>query len=228
MKRYRIGIRKEDESKRLERRAPLVPEDVRALLAAHPELDIWVERSEGRGFLYERAFSDAEYEAAGARLVDDLSECPVILGIKEIGVERLEQGKSYAFFSHSYKGQPYNLPLLKRLMALGCTLVDYEMIVEDVSEERFRSSPSASLPPTVFQKRTVFFGKFAGNSGAIDSLWALGQRLIFEGHADNPFAHLRKSLDYQRPGEPFGNFELAIEAIRAAGERLRTEGLPPR
>src|SRR5687767_7571767 len=132
-----IGIRKEDERKRMERRAPLSPQDVRRLLLENPGLEVWVERSEGQGYTYERVFRDAEYEAAGAKLVDSLDGCPVVLGIKEPEIHKLRPGTVYACFSHTFKGQTRNLPLLKRLMRLGCTLVDYEMLVDEVQDKDY-------------------------------------------------------------------------------------------
>nr|HPM25254.1 hypothetical protein [Phycisphaerae bacterium] len=134
-----IGIRREDKSQ-WEARVPLVPADVRVLIQEHG-LAVQVQSSPIR------RFAEAEYRAAGATIVDDLRACPIILGVKEIPPRYFEPGKTYVFFSHTIKGQPANMPMLKRLLELGCTLIDYERIVDEHG------------------RRLVFFGRFAGLAG---------------------------------------------------------------
>ncbi len=73
--------------------------------------------------------------------------------------KHFEHGKTYVFFSHVVKGQSYNMPMLKALMDKGCTLIDYERIVDDMN------------------RRIIFFGRFAGLAGMINTLWAIGLRL---------------------------------------------------
>jgi hypothetical protein len=187
-----IGIRREDKSK-WEARAPLTPDDVRRLSADH-----------GAQFQVQtspiRRFRDDEYRAAGASIVDDLRDCPIVLGVKEIPVKYLEPKKTYVFFSHTIKGQAANMPMLRRIMELGCTLIDYERIVD----ERGR--------------RLVFFGHYAGLAGMIDTLWTLGQRLAHEGIA-NPFTQVRRAYDYD-------NVEHAKREIAKIGDQIKRAGLP--
>lgn len=187
-----IGIRREDKSK-FEARAPLTPADVRRLSGEHG-LDFQVQKSPIR------RFPDAEYQGAGAAVVDDLRACPVILGVKEIPVPLLEQGKTYVFFSHTIKKQPHNMPMLRKLVELGCTLIDYERIVD------------------AHNRRLVFFGRYAGLAGMIDTLWALGQRWRHEG-VENPFTRIRRAFDYE-------NLDHAKREIRLAGDDIRRNGLP--
>ena len=187
-----IGIRHEDKSK-WETRAPLVPEDVRRLISEHG-LRVHVQTSPTR------AFSDDDYRAAGAEITDSLRDCPTILGVKEIPAEWFEPEKTYVFFSHVIKRQPRNMPMLRRMVELGCTLIDYECIVD----ERGR--------------RLVFFGRYAGLAGMIDTLWALGQRLGHEGIA-NPFHDVRQGYQYD-------NLEQVRHAIAQVGQRIRQNGLP--
>lgn len=188
----RLGIRREDKSK-WEARTPLVPADVSRLLKEHG-VEVLVQKSP------HRAFKEADYAAAGARIVDDLSDCPLILGIKEIPPEKLERGKTYVYFSHTIKGQSGNMPALRRLLQLGCQLIDYEKIVDDKG------------------RRLVLFGNYAGMAGMLDSLWAFGQRLQHEG-IDNPFAQVQQAYRY-------GEVEEAKAQIKKIGERIRREGLP--
>jgi alpha-aminoadipic semialdehyde synthase len=187
-----IGIRHEDKSK-WETRVPLAPEDVRRLIDGH-RLRFHVQTSPTR------VFPDEEYRAAGAAVTDHLRDCPIILGVKEIPVDWFEPEKTYVFFSHVIKRQPRNMPMLRRMVELGCTLIDYECIVD----ERGR--------------RLVFFGRYAGLAGMIDTLWALGQRLRHEG-IDNPFAEVRQTYQYD-------NLEQAKRGIAKVGERIRQDGLP--
>ena len=187
-----IGIRREDKSK-WEARVPLVPDDLRKLI-----------RERGLRFCVQtsaiRAFTEDQYRAAGAELNDDLSHCPIIMGVKEIPPDKLEAGKTYVYFSHTIKGQTTNMPALKRLMQLGCQLIDYERIVDDQG------------------RRAVFFGRFAGLAGMIDSLWALGRRLQHEG-IETPFAGLM-------PAHSYKTLERAEQAISQAGDVVKQIGLP--
>lgn len=187
-----IGIRHEDKNE-WERRAPLTPDHVDQLVAGR-ELAVTVQPST------RRAFPDLDYRRAGAVIGEDLSACDVILGIKEIPLDQLQPGKTYVFFSHTTKGQAANMPLLRRLMDLGCTMIDFEHI----TDERGR--------------RLIFFGRHAGYAGMIDGLWALGRRLAVEGHA-TPLERVRRAYDYSSLDE-------ATQHISRVGEQLRHVGLP--
>jgi len=88
-------------------------------------VEVWLQPSEIR------VFSEEEYVRAGARVQEDLSPCPVIFAVKEIPQDFFEPGKTYVFFSHTIKGQPYNMPMLKRMLELGCTLIDYEKVTDE-------------------------------------------------------------------------------------------------
>lgn len=188
----RIGIRREDMYE-WERRVPLIPQDARELAADH-RLEIIVQSSR------KRVFTDAEYQQAGIEVAEDLSSCPLIFGIKEIPLPVFEQGKSYVFFSHTIKGQPYNMPMLRRMLELGCTLIDYEKVTDENG------------------RRLIFFGNYAGLAGMIETLWVLGKRLAWEG-IESPFEAVSHALDY--PG-----LAAAKEAIRQVGKWIANEGLP--
>ncbi len=187
-----IGIRREDKSK-WEARVPLVPADVRTL---HGE--------QGLSFTVQtspiRAFADADYAGAGAQIAETLADCPIIMGVKEIPVECFEPEKTYVFFSHTIKRQPANMPALRRMAELGCTLIDYERIVD--AEGR----------------RLVFFGRYAGLAGMIDTLWTLGRRLDYEG-IDSPFSQVRPAHRYQ-------NLEHFKQEFAAVADAIATQGIP--
>ena len=186
-----IGIRREDKN-RWERRAPLTPEHVAEL--TRRGVPVAVEPSPWR------VFSEEAYRAAGARIVDPLSSCPLVLGVKEVPVERLTPNTAYCFFAHVTKGQPGNMPMLRRLLELRCSLVEYEKIVD----ERGR--------------RLVFFGRHAGFAGMLDTLAALGRRLAWEG-IDSPFRSIQSAHAY-------ADLEDAHAVLARVADRIRREGVP--
>ncbi|UCG17108.1 MAG: hypothetical protein JSV19_03565 [Phycisphaerales bacterium] len=188
----RIGLRREDKYP-LEARVPIVPEDVRRLVRDEG-IEVVVETSR------RRVFADGPFAEAGARVCGDLLDCPVIFGVKEIPVERLEPKKTYVFFSHVIKGQAHNMPMLKRMMELGCSLIDYERIVDDAG------------------RRLVLFGRYAGLAGMINTLWTLGRRWAARG-IQTPLARLRQARDYGCVAE-------AKRVIAGVGDEVRSVGLP--
>lgn len=103
-----------------------------------------------------RKFSDAEYTAAGIPLQDDLSDCDLIIGVKEVPIDMLIPGKSYMFFSHTFKKQPYNAKLLKAILDKKIRLIDYE-VIKDKNK-----------------KRLIGFGRYAGIVGAYHAFRAFG------------------------------------------------------
>ena len=187
-----IGIRHENKSQ-WETRAPLVPLDVRSLIRDHG-VEFCIQRSPIR------VFPEAKYASAGAAVSDDLADCRVVVGIKEIPPDKLAPDRTYVFFSHTIKGQPVNMPMLRRLMELNCQLIDYERIVDAQG------------------RRLVFFGRFAGLAGMIDTLWALGQRWQYEG-VETPFTTIRQAYRYE-------DLEQAKSDITKVGEHIRRDGLP--
>lgn len=187
-----IGIRAEDKNE-WERRAPLTPDHVRELVEKN--VRVLVEPSSLR------IFPDSEYQSAGAELTSDLAPCSVILGVKEVPLDKLIGGKTYLYFSHVIKGQEYNMPMLERLLELGCTLIDYEPITDSRGH------------------RLIFFGRHAGYAGMIDTLWTLGRRLASEGFA-TPLAQLR-------PAHEYASLEEALAHIARIGDEIRHGGMPP-
>ena len=188
----RIGIRREDKSV-WERRTPLTPRDVHRLVADHG-IEVWVQPSRTR------IFGDAEFAAAGARIEENLSPCSVIFGVKEVPPGAVLPDHTYVFFSHVIKGQPYNMPMLRRLLELRCCLVDYEKATDSSGH------------------RLIFFGRFAGLAGMIDTLWALGQRLAWEG--------VPNAFDQLLPAWRYADLAEAQQAVRAVGRLIADQGLP--
>ncbi|MCF7802305.1 MAG: hypothetical protein K9N34_09850 [Candidatus Marinimicrobia bacterium] len=166
----KIGILKETKNQ-WESRIPLTPEQIAQLQSENPEFQFVVMPSE------QRVFRENEFADLNIEMADELEESPIILGVKEIPIPYLRPRKTYLFFSHTIKGQAYNMPMLQRLLDDEATLIDYELIKDDTG------------------RRLVFFGRHAGMAGMIDSLWALGQRWQTEG-LESPFARLKPAKDY--------------------------------
>jgi alpha-aminoadipic semialdehyde synthase len=187
-----IGVRREDKSK-WERRVPLTPQKIQELRQKYA-IEFYVQPSPVR------IFKEPEFEQSGAKVQEDLSKASVIFGVKEIPIKYFEPGKTYIFFAHVIKGQSYNMAMLKRMMELKCDLIDYEKITDEKG------------------RRLIFFGWHAGVVAMIDSLWALGQRLAWEG-IDNPFTEIRDTYTYD-------SLAAARKDVRAAGDLIKTKGLP--
>lgn len=186
-----IGIRRESIDPN-EGRAPLSPIQVRHIVE-NSNIKFLIQPSP------QRKFGDEEYVANGATISENLADCDIILGVKEVPIEELITNKVYVFFSHTFKGQDYNMPLLQHILDNNITLIDYELVKNE------------------FGKRTIFFGEFAGYAGMIDSLWILGQRLLHEGIA-NPFRFIKQANHYE-------SLDKAKKAVLKAGERINDIGL---
>jgi alpha-aminoadipic semialdehyde synthase len=171
--RNRIGIRREDKNE-WERRVALTPSDVADLVAQGVAIEVEP--------FPRRAFPDGDYVRAGADLVADPRATELLLGIKEMPADYFRPGGAYMFFSHTIKGQPYNMKMLANLVERKCTLIDYELVTDEEG------------------RRLVFFGRFAGLAGMLDTLWALGKRLESLG-TGSPFSDLRPTHMYADLGE---------------------------
>jgi saccharopine dehydrogenase (NAD+, L-lysine-forming) len=187
-----IGIVRETKNV-WERRVPLIPTDVRALLT-DMNIRILVQPSSNR------IFEDPLYEEAGAILNHNLNECDLIVGIKEIKLQDLLDNKFYMFFSHTIKGQSYNMPMLQKLMDLKCTLLDYERIINEKG------------------MRLIYFSFHAGVAGIVDTMWTYARYLKWKG-INSPFNYLKQTISYD------GLYE-AEQVFQDIGEEIKKEGLP--
>lgn len=188
---HKIGIRYEDKYV-MERRVALVPDHVKSLVGKGLEFEV-VKSAK-------RIFNDDEFKAVGAELVDEVSDSSVIIGVKEMPIDFFEDRKTYIFFSHTIKGQSYNMPLLKQMMAKKVNLIEYERIVNEKNQ------------------RLIFFGRFAGLAGMINSFWSVGQRWRELGVL-TPFLELKQTHKYNSLDE-------AKEAIAKVAEEIKKGGLP--
>lgn len=164
------AILRREHKNRWERRAALIPQDIAELKKSKINVD--VEPCDIR------AFSNEAYVDSGAQLSSALSEHQLVLGIKEPPVLSIAAQQVHLCFSHTIKGQPYNMGLLQKFIDQKATLIDYEPIVDGKGQ------------------RTIAFGRFAGIAGAIDSFYVLGQKLRLMGR-ESAFSNIVQTKDYQ-------------------------------
>ncbi|MGS2740217.1 NAD(P)-dependent oxidoreductase [Sinomicrobium sp. M5D2P17] len=115
-----------------------------------PQVELYIESSDIR------VFSDKDYEEAGFPVTDDVTDCDILLGVKEVPVDALIRDKKYFFFSHTIKKQPYNRKLLQAILDKNIELYDHEVITG-------RNG-----------RRLVAFGRYAGIVGAYNGIRAYG------------------------------------------------------
>ncbi|MCO7184999.1 NAD(P)-dependent oxidoreductase [Tenacibaculum sp. XPcli2-G] len=135
-----------------DRRVVFSPEKLQEFKEQFPQAEIVVESSDIR------VFSDEAYTKAGFEVTNDVSDCDVLLGVKEVPVDNLIPNKKYFFFSHTIKKQPYNRKLLKAMLDRNIEMFDHETIIEENGA------------------RLIGFGRYAGLVGAYNGFRALGIR----------------------------------------------------
>ena len=133
-----------------DRRVVFSPEELVHFKNQFPAASIAVETSDIR------IFSDAQYKEKGFEVTDDVSDCDVLFGVKEVPINALIPNKSYFFFSHTIKKQPYNRKLLRAVLDKNITLYDHETIVD------------------ANNARLIGFGRYAGIVGAYNGIRAFG------------------------------------------------------
>lgn len=133
-----------------DRRVLFTPEELARLKAEYPQVEIKVEQSDIR------VFTDQSYSSLGIEVTQDISDCDVFFGVKEIPVEALIPNKKYFFFSHTIKKQVHNRKLLQAILEKNIELYDHETIVD------------------ANNKRLIGFGRYAGIVGAYNGLRGFG------------------------------------------------------
>ncbi|KAF9220571.1 hypothetical protein BS17DRAFT_786754 [Gyrodon lividus] len=206
-----IGIRREDPARIWERRCPLTPVAVESLVH-NDNVDVLIQDCD------RRVFPLHQYIKAGARIHPTLEPAHIILGIKETPLDELivsppctissasPTPRTYLMFSHTTKGQPYNMELLSRFLPqdpqrhLPPRLIDYELLI----------GPGG--------KRTVGFGWFAGVAGTLESLSALAHAHLELGVA-SPFLHTPRPHTH-------ASLPSLRTALRAIGQEIINDGTP--
>lgn len=149
----KIGILRE-EKQPVDKRTPLTPEDCSALMKTFPGLEIYAQPCR------DRCYRDEEFKAAGVGIQENLLDCDLLLGIKEIPIHCLMPSRRYMFFSHTIKRQLHNLKLLQTMLDMNIELIDYEALENEKRE------------------RVVAFGYWAGVVGAYNALWMTQKRIF--------------------------------------------------
>jgi len=133
-----------------DKRVVFSPQDLLAFKNTYPECSFKVESSPIR------FFKDEEYKALDFEVSEDMTDCDVLFGVKEVPVDQLIPNKTYFFFSHTIKKQPYNKKLLQTCLEKNIRLIDHETLVDKNGN------------------RLIGFGRFAGIVGAYNTLRAFG------------------------------------------------------
>lgn len=133
-----------------DRRVVFTPDEIVTFKSKFPEAEIKVETSDIR------VFPDESYREKGITVAEDISDCDVLIGVKEVPVDALIPNKKYFFFSHTIKKQPYNRKLLQAILNKNIELLDHETIVNANNH------------------RLIGFGRYAGIVGAYNGIRAFG------------------------------------------------------
>ena len=165
----RIGIIREGKIP-IDRRVPITP-DQAIEIQQDFEVEVICQPSP------HRCYEDSEYQSKGITISDDLTDCDILFGVKEVPIDDLIPNKTYFFFSHTIKAQPYNRDLLRAILQKKIRLIDYEMLFDTSG------------------RRVVAFGRYAGIVGAYNAIWTYGKRYnLF----DIKRAHDCRDLDEMR------------------------------
>ena len=133
-------------------RVALTPAQCKWVQKNFPQIRIVAEHSP------DRCFSDREYQQAGVELRQEMQDCDILMGIKEVPLAQLIPHKTYLFFSHTKKKQPHNQQLLRAVLDRQIRLIDYECLEHEDGQ------------------RIIGFGFFAGVVGAHNGMMAYGNR----------------------------------------------------
>lgn len=149
----KIGIIRETKTPP-DSRVLLAPKQCKQIMENYPNVEIVVQPSKAR------CFNDQEYSAEGIALQEDLSDCAILVGVKEQTIDSLIPNKQYFFFSHTTKEQPYNAKMLRAIVDKKIQLTDYEQLTNAKG------------------KRVIAFGRWAGIVGAHNAIitWGKNQK----------------------------------------------------
>ena len=147
----KIGILREGKTPP-DKRVVLSPKQCTKFIQQYPDIDLVVQPSSIR------CFNDDQYLSLGINMQEDLSDCDILMGVKEVAINDLIPEKTYLYFSHTIKKQHYNRQLLKKMLELNIRMVDYEVLTD------------------INGKRIIGFGRYAGIIGCYNGFLAIGKR----------------------------------------------------
>ena len=166
-KKIKVGVLRETKNPP-DKRVPVTPSQVVKLTERFPNVEVFVQPGDIR------CYNDEEYQYLDLNLKEDLSDCDILLGVKEVDPKTLIPNKTYIFFAHVTKKQPYNRGLLQEIIKKKIRLIDYECLTDNNDQ------------------RIVAFGRWAGIVGAYNGLRARGIRT---DHFELKPAHQCKDMD---------------------------------
>ena len=173
----KIGIIREGKTPP-DSRVPLTPAQC-AVLNQKEQVEIIVQPSPIR------CFEDEAYRQKGISLQEDLTDCDILMGVKEVPIDQLIPNKTYFFFSHTIKEQAYNRTLLQAILEKNIRLIDYEALTNERGQ------------------RLIAFGKFAGMVGAHNGVMTYGTRT-----GDFTLKRMKDYRDYAEAKTAYGQLEL--------------------
>ncbi len=196
----KIGIIREEKVPH-DKRVPFTPVQCKYLLEQHPDVELKVQPSAFR------CYGDDEYRAHGIQLSEDLSDCDILMGIKEVPKEFLIENKKYLFFSHTIKKQPQNKNLLQTVIKKNIQLIDYECLTDRQ------------------EHRVIGFGRFAGIVGAYNGIMAYGLKYGLYDLKPADLCHDKKELFRELGKVNLSNIKIVITGGgRVANGAIETLG----
>ena len=151
MKKLKVGVLRETKTPP-DMRVAIAPAQGVEFQKKFPNVELVIQPSDIR------AYTNQEYEKLGLKMQEDLSDCDILVGVKEVEISKLIPNKTYLFFSHTAKKQLYNKPLLQSFLEKKIRLIDHEYLTD------------------IHGIRLVAFGRWAGIVGAYNALIAYGKR----------------------------------------------------
>lgn len=151
MEKVKLGIIKEGKIP-VDKRVPFTPAQAKEVEEVFPDVKVICQSSEIR------CFEDSEYLQNGVQVEESVADCDILMGVKEVPLDQLIANKTYFFFSHTIKEQPYNRKLLQTILEKKIRLIDYEVLTDTTGA------------------RIVAFGRYAGIVGAYNGILTFGQR----------------------------------------------------
>ncbi|WP_316930845.1 NAD(P)-dependent oxidoreductase [Crocinitomix catalasitica] len=151
MNKIKLGVLREGKTPP-DKRVPLTPPQCVEVMRKFTNVEVIVQPSPIR------SIPDAEYLSQGIKMQEDLSDCDILIGVKEVKIADLIPNKKYLFFSHTYKKQPYNRSLLQAILDKKIQLIDYEILKNAKGN------------------RIIGFGRYAGIVGCYNGFLAFGKK----------------------------------------------------
>ncbi|MBR77523.1 MAG: alanine dehydrogenase [Flavobacteriales bacterium] len=191
----KLGILREEKIP-VDRRTPFSPSQCKRIINDFPNIEIYVQSCKFR------CYSDHEYLLNNISVLEDISFCDILFGIKEVPIDRLISHKTYFFFSHTIKKQAYNRDLLKKMISLNIRMIDYEVLKFDNG------------------KRILGFGRYAGIIGAYNGLLTYGLKTNLFNLKPAHLCFDRKEMDNQLKKVILKNEKLLVTGKGRVGKGI--------